>query len=82
MSTFEDVRDVAVAVGRSATVLSVKQIDTAIHEADRAMGLGPFLDPTAFMRGSDSLREQIAYLRAFRDFRAAIEAFRSSEDAA
>lgn len=77
MSTFTAVRDAAVAVGRAATCLSVEQIDEAIAEADRAQTVGPIIDPTAFMRGSESLDEQLRYLRAFRDFRVKIEALRS-----
>lgn len=75
-STFVPVRDLAVAVGRAATALTLEQVDDAIAEADRAQAVGPILDPTAFMRGSASLDEQVTYLRAFRDFRAAIERFR------
>lgn len=76
MSTFTAVRDSAVAIGRAATCLTVEQIDEAIREADRSLALSPILDPTAFMRGSDSLDEQVRYLRAFRDFRSAIDEFR------
>ncbi len=76
MSTFVQVRDVAVAIGRSATCLSVDQIDEAIIEADRAQTLGPILDPTLSMAAGGSLDEQLRYLRAFRDFRAAIETLR------
>lgn len=75
-STFTAVRDAAVAIGRAATCLTVEQISEAIAEADRAQAVGPILDPTAFVRGTRSLDEQVRYLRAFRDFRAAIEELR------
>ncbi len=76
MSTFTQVRDVAVAVGRSATCLTVEQLDEAISEADRAQTLGALLDPTLSMAAAGSLDEQLRYLRAFRTFRAAIEELR------
>jgi hypothetical protein len=76
MSTFVEVRDVAVAIGHSATCLTVEQLDVAIAEADRAQTLGPILDPTLSMAAGGSLNEQLRYLRAFRTFRAAIEELR------
>ncbi len=75
MGTFAATRDVAVAIGSAATQIDLATIDEALAEADRAQSLGPILDPTAFMRGSESLSEQVRYLRAFRTFRAAIEEF-------
>lgn len=74
---FATVRDIAVAIGSTAAIaLSVEEIDAAIAEADRAQAFGPIIDPTAFLRGTDSLAEQVKYLRAFRAFRAAIEDLR------
>ncbi len=70
---FASVRDLAVAIGSAATQLDLVTIDAALVEAERAQTLGPILDPTAFMRGSDALSDQVAYLRAFRTFRAAID---------
>lgn len=76
MSGFAEVRDLAVAIGRSATCLTVEQLDEAIADGERAGALGPILDPTLFMRGSEALDEQLRYLRAFRKFRVAIEGLR------
>jgi len=66
VSTFAATRDVAVAIGSAAAQVDLATIDES---------LGPILDPTAFMRGSESLSNQVRYLRAFRTFRAAIEEF-------
>lgn len=73
---FEGVRDRAVMIGRLATSIELADIDRALREADHAQGIGPIIDPTAWMRGTDALAEQVTFLRAFRDFRAAIEEFR------
>jgi hypothetical protein len=75
-TAFTDVRDLAVMVGRAATVCSLDDIDEAIAAADHALAVGPILDPTLSMRASGSLEQQLAFLRAFRKFRAAIEEFR------
>jgi hypothetical protein len=77
VSLFAQVRDLAVAVGRGATCLSLEQLDAAIAEGEAATTAAAATDPTLLMRGGESLEQQMAYLRAFRSFRAALEEFRS-----
>jgi hypothetical protein len=77
--SFTDVRDLAVMLGRAALVLSLEDLDAAIASADHALAVGPILDPTLSIRASGSLEQQVAFLRAFRKFRAAMEEFRPVE---
>lgn len=73
---FVTVRDVAVMIGQAAQALSIEQLEGAIAHADRAQGIGPILDPTAFIRGRDELDKQLRYFRALLAFRRAIEDLR------
>lgn len=77
MSRFETVRDIAVNVGRAATVLSLDDIDKALQEGQRAETVGAIIDPTLFIQAGESLTDQIKYLQAFRDFRSKIEEFQN-----
>lgn len=73
---FTAVRDIAVAIGRAAVAVPLEEIDRALEAADRATTLGPIVARSLHLKAAGSLAEQVRFLRAFRDFRAAVEEFR------
>jgi hypothetical protein len=79
---FTPVRDIAVALARTTLAIDIETIDRALEEASRAQSLGPILDPTLTRDAGDDLAEQVRLIKAFRDFRAAVETFRPSEEVA
>jgi coenzyme F420-reducing hydrogenase delta subunit len=73
---FAEVRDFAVQAARSVAMVDPTIIQQAIDEADRALVVGPILDPTLFQRGQAELEQQTQLLRALLHFRLRLEAFR------
>lgn len=47
-------------------------LDAAIELGERSLTLGPFLDPTLFMRSRDALQAQLRVMRAIREYRAVL----------
>jgi hypothetical protein len=78
---YSTVRDHAVLIGQLSQVLTIEQLEGAITHADRALSLGPILDPTAARAAGDELGKQVRYLRAVLAFRREVEAIREAGDA-
>lgn len=74
--TFPVVRDVAVTIARvTIGALQVEVLEQAIAEGDRALAVGPILDPTLARDAGPELEQHIALLRATLTYRQALEAF-------
>lgn len=71
---FPAVRDLVVTIGRAVLVLETDVLEAAIAHGERALGVGPILDPTAFMRGSGELERQLKAMRALLACRRELEA--------
>jgi hypothetical protein len=78
---FTTVRDQAVLIGQLSQALTIEQLEGAITHADRALSLGPILDPTAARAVGDELDKQVRYLRALLAFRREVEAIKELGDA-
>lgn len=76
MSRFIMARDFAVMTGRIALQASVEDLRDAIREGETALAAGPVLDPTLYRDGAGELQEQLDLLKAFLEFREALERFR------
>jgi hypothetical protein len=79
---FTEVRDFAVAVGRSAAMVPIDTIQEAINEAERALTIAPITNPTLYLQAGDELQQQVRLLRVFLRFRLALEEFRPAEEPA
>lgn len=73
---FVPVRDFAVSAARSVAMVPLETIEEAIAEGERALAVGPVLDPTLFRQGADELATQLRVIKALRNFRLAVEAIR------
>jgi hypothetical protein len=64
--------------------LGKPSLDLFIERADRSLAVGPILHPSEFQAGAEKLQEVLAYARALKTARDAIEkaSSRSAEDAA
>ena len=54
-------------------MLTLEELDDFIRTCERADTIGPFLDPTAWMKGHDQMKVMVEHARALRTFRKAIE---------
>lgn len=73
LNEFTELRDRAVFIGMLSRATSVEQIETWIQQSERALGIGPILDPTLAIRAGDELGLQVRYMRAFLAFRREVE---------
>ena len=58
---------------RAARGIPLEDLDDFIRTCEGADTIGPFLDPTAWMRGKSSLDVMVDHARALRAFRRAVE---------
>lgn len=75
---FTGVRDVVVAIGRVVLTVDPEVLAAAIAHGDRALAVGPILDPTAARDGSAELERQLKAMRAVLACRRALEELRST----
>lgn len=69
---FVPAREMAVTLARAVLTVPDSLFERALEEGERALAVGPVLDPTLFQRGANPLEDQMAVIRAARDFRAAL----------
>lgn len=65
---------------RQALVVDLDLLDTVIAESSLFDSIGPIVDPTAWMQHGDAVRLAEKTQRAFRTFRAEIEALRETPE--
>lgn len=75
---FRGVRDIVVAVGRTVLTLDPDVLAAAIAHGERAISVGPILDPTAFRDGHQELERQLKAMRAVLACRRALEELRGA----
>lgn len=74
--SYVEVRDAAVGAARIALAIPADELSDAIEHADRALALGPILDPTLWRDGSGELQKHLVVLRAVRDLQRKLETLR------
>lgn len=74
---FPAIRDHVVVVGRAVLLLEPEVLEAAIAHGERALAVGPILDPTAFRDGADELERQLRAMRAVLACRRSLEELRA-----
>jgi hypothetical protein len=59
--------------GLALRAVTDDELEAFIEAGERAQTLGPFLDPTAWMAGTDQLRLVLEHARALQRFRKAVQ---------
>lgn len=77
--SYVEVRDSAVGTARLALAIPADDLREAIEHADRALSIGPILDPTLWRDGADELQKHLVVLRAVRDFQRKLETLRPAD---
>lgn len=78
--SYVEVRDAAVGTARIALAIPADDLREAIEHADRALSIGPTLDPTLWRDGAaDELLKHLVVLRAVRDFQRKLETLRPAD---
>lgn len=74
--SYVEVRDAAVGAARIALAIPSHELDEAIAHADRALAVGPILDPTLARDAGGELQRQLVVLRAVRNLQHKLEVLR------
>jgi hypothetical protein len=74
LSDFTRLRDQAVFIGMLSRAASVEEIEAWVQQSERALSVGPYVDPTLAIQAGDELGLQVRYMRAFLAFRREVEA--------
>lgn len=65
-----------VAIGRLVLAIPEEHIQAVLNQASHEQTLAPLLDPTYWIKHSDSFQDTERFSRAFVEFRHALEALR------